>query len=134
MKRIRRALCLTFAFLTVLSCCNLGSIAMAANEENAVQPCATGTFNLSVQANSFATSSSSFSLEKGEKVSIEANCSPADADIDCGVVDEDGAFYCISSKNGSVNGSITIRANGTYKLAVVNNSSFSATVVGIVRY
>lgn len=131
-----KPLCILMACLMLLACCTSGVGAAAEDDYTAVasQFRASGRFSLSVQANSYSIASSSFSLEKNAVISIDATCAPVDADVDCGVVDENGTFYGVSAKSGTISGSIGIKASGTYTLAVVNHSSSRVDVAGIVRY
>lgn len=131
MKR-RQALCALLAYLMLLSCTVKTSAAEIRSD--LVSPCATGQLNFDVKANSEMLSSSSFTMAKGEKVTIRLTYLPTSASVDCGVVDEDGNFQYLHSDSGSINGSITIRASGSYQLMVRNNSSFKVTIGGTVNY
>lgn len=130
MKR-KQILCALLACLMLLGC--TVKVSAAEVRSNQIMPCATGQLNQTISANSFSTSSS-FPMEKGEKVMINLTYSPTSASVYCGVVDEGGTFQYLSSTSGSINGSIVINASGNYQLVVYNNSPVSVTVVGTVNY
>lgn len=131
MKR-KQTLCALLACLMLLGCTVKVSAVKAIPE--LVSPCAVAQFGFEVAAYSYATSSSSLTMAKGEKVTISATYSPASASVYCGVVDENGTFQYLSSTNGSINGSIPIKANGSYQLVVYNNASVAITISGTVNY
>lgn len=128
MKR-RQALCALLACLMLLSC----TVKTNAVYSEPVMPCATVQLNQTINADS-AVISGSFTMAKGEKVTIKVTYLPASASVDCGVVDEDGNFQYLHSDSGSISGSITIKASGSYQLMVCNNSSFKVTIGGTVNY
>ncbi len=94
---------------------------------------ASGEFEMTVSAKTKAIADSSFPLEVGETVRINASYSP-DGSVDFGLVDEDGIFHYINVKNGSIDKTIQISERGNYKFQVRNNSSVAVKVKGFVRY
>lgn len=130
MKR-KQTLCALLACLMLLSC--TVKVSAAGVRSDSVAPCATAQINQTINANSYVLSSS-FSMEKGEKVTYHVNYAPASAGVDCGVVDEGGTFQYLSSTSGSINGSIPIKTSGSYQLMVRNNSSVAVTIIGTVNY
>lgn len=130
MKR-RQTLCALLACLMLLSC--TAKVSAVQVRSDMVAPCTTAQLNQTISANSFVLSGS-FLMEKGEKVTFKVTYSPTSASVDCGVVDEDGNFRYLTSSSGSINGSITIKASGSYQLMVRNNSSSSVTISGTVNY
>lgn len=127
----KQALCALLACLMLLGCAM--KVNAAEVRSDLVSPCATAQLNQTVNANTYALSGS-FSMEKGEKVTFNVTYSPASASVYCGVVDENGTFQYLSSTNGSINGSIPIKANGSYQLMVYNNASVAITISGTVNY
>ena len=87
-----------------------------------------------MQAGKEERAKTSFPLESGEIVTINATYSPLDADVDFGLVDEEGTFYHIPGKNGSFSQSIEISVRGNFTFAVRNNSNVSVDVTGFVNY
>lgn len=94
---------------------------------------ASGEFEMTVSAKTKAIADSSFPLEAGETVRINASYSP-DGSVDFGLVDEDGIFHYINVKNGSIDKTIRISERGNYKFQVRNNTSVAVKVCGFVRY
>ncbi len=94
---------------------------------------ATGTFNATLLAGEKAVGSSSFPMEEGETVRINASYSP-DVSMDFGLVDENGIFYYFNVTNGSIDKTIRIEESGNYTLQIRNNSSSTVKVSGFVKY
>ena len=94
---------------------------------------ASGEFEMTVSAKTKAIADSSFPLEAGETVRINASYSP-DGSVYFGFVDEDGVFHYINLKNGSIDKTIRVSERGKYKFQVRNNSSVAVKVCGFVRY
>lgn len=94
---------------------------------------ASGEFEMTVSAKTKAIADSSFPLEAGETVRINASYSP-NGSVDFGLVDEDGIFHYINVKNGSIDKTIQISERGNYKFQVRNNSSVAVKVKGFVTY
>ena len=94
---------------------------------------ASGEFEMTVSAKTKAIADSSFPLEAGETVRINASYSP-DGSVDFGLVDEDGIFHYINVKSGSIDKTIRVSERGNYKFQVRNNSSVAVKVKGFVRY
>lgn len=94
---------------------------------------ASGEFEMTVSAKTTAIADSSFPLEAGETVRINASYSP-DGSVDFGLVDEDGIFHYINVKSGSIDKTIRVSERGNYKFQVRNNSSVAVKVKGFVRY
>jgi hypothetical protein len=95
---------------------------------------ATGKFSVTVQAGKEERARTSFPLEAGEIVTINATYSPFDADVDFGLIDEEGTFYHLPGKNGSFSKSIEISVRGNYTFAVRNNSDIAVDATGYVNY
>lgn len=95
---------------------------------------ASGKFSMTVSANKLKRANSSFSLDAGEVVTINASYAPASASVDFGLIDSDDVFHYINVKNGSINQGITIETRGQYTLAIRNNSSSEIDVSGFVSY
>ena len=95
---------------------------------------ATGSFSMSIPAKSKVLADSSFPMEAGETVTINASYSPFDASMDFGLVDSDGVFHYFNITDGSINKTIQIEKRGQYTLQVRNNSGNEVTVSGFVKY
>lgn len=70
--------------------------------------CATGRFNVNVDAGTMFEASSSFPLEVGETVTIKASYSPFSASVDFGLIAPDGYFYYFNTTTGSIDETIEI--------------------------
>ncbi len=95
---------------------------------------ATGRFNMDVPAKTLVTASSSFPMEVGETITINASYSPASASMDFGFIAPDGLFYSVNVTGGSINRGIDVSQRGNYTFAVRNNSSNTVSVSGFVNY
>ena len=95
---------------------------------------ASGRFSLDVPGNVMFEADSSFPLNAGETVTIEANYSPWSASVDFGLIAPDGLFYPVRGQNGSINKTIEIVERGNYTFAILNNSSVEISVSGFVKY
>lgn len=133
--QMKRFFCMVVACATAISCLSMNTGAVSVKESNTelVIQRATGQFNMDVSANSLATASSSFPLEAGETVRINASYSP-DASMDFGLIDSDGRFHYLNVTTGSIDKTIRIEEHGNYTFAVRNNSAKTVTVSGFVRY
>jgi len=72
----------------------------------------------------------SFPLEVGETVTINASYSPGPASVDFGLVDDDGIFHSVNVTDGNIDYTIQITERGNYTFAVRNNSSTTIAVSG----
>lgn len=95
---------------------------------------ATGRFSVDIPGKSFFTADTSFPLEAGETVTINASYSPLSASVDFGLIAPDGLFYSVNATNGSINKTIRVKERGYYTFAVRNNSDFDISVSGFVTY
>ena len=131
---------------TVLACISLiGSLtctAAAAPKDSEIQvkqvmeigtPWASGAFSMTISAKSKGVADSSFPLDEGETVSINASYYP-DASVDFGLVGDDGVFHYFNVTDGSIDKTIRISERGNYTLQIRNNSSKGISVSGYVRY
>lgn len=95
---------------------------------------ASGSFSMSISAKSKVLADSSFPMEAGETVTINASYSPFDASVDFGLVDSDGVFHYFNITDGSIDKTIRIEKSGNYTLQIRNNSSSEVKVSGFVKY
>lgn len=95
---------------------------------------ASGSFSMSIPAKSKVLADSSFPMEAGETVTINASYSPLDANMDFGLVDSDDVFHYFNVTGGSIDKTIRIEKSGSYTLQVRNNSSMEVKVSGFVNY
>lgn len=87
--------------VALVSC--LGVEAEAIQTVDEVSPVlerATGRFSMDVYKNEVVTADTSFPLEIGETVSINASYSPRAASVDFGLIAPDGLFYPFRAKDG----------------------------------
>jgi len=115
-------------------CINSGAIEITEQEESLVVMRASGKFEMDVPGHKLVKAKTSFPLEAGEQVTIKATYSPFDADVDFGLITEDGIFHFLSVDSGSFDKTITVSERGNYTFAVRNNSSKTISVSGYVNY
>ena len=108
----------------------------AQNVESAeiVEMRATKDFSVSVSAGAINSLKNVLPLAASEGVSIQAYYSPADAEVDFGLIYPDGTFHHVSASGGHVDVTITVGDPGDYKFAIRNNGSLTITVSGQIRY
>lgn len=92
-----------------------------------------GTFNMDIPAGRKARADTSFHLDAGETVTINASYTPSGS-VDFGLVCSDNKFYSLNTQNGTFNNVIRVSQRGYYTLQVRNNSSSKISVSGTVRY
>lgn len=96
--------------------------------------CASGQFSVMIPGKKIVGAVMDFSLDAGERVTINASYFPTNASVDFGLVDSEGIFHYVSASNGTVNQTIRISERGRYTLAIRNNSSYTVNVSGFVTY
>lgn len=130
--------CLGLALALSIAVGSFGAPTMAAETQSHREPISViqktaGRFNETVSAGKTKKLGSAFSLAGGETVTFNATYSPRSASVDFGVVDSNNVFFYITATNGSVDGGVTVTANGYYTPAIRNNSSSSISVSGTVE-
>ena len=119
--RHKKFFCMLLVCIFAVGC--LGVNARAISKEdfgvNLIVERASGRFSLDIEGNTLANSSTSFPLEVGETVTINASYSPRSASVDFGLIAPDGLFYSLNTDNGSINKSIEVNQRGHYTLAIV---------------
>ena len=135
---MRKAKCvrISFALVFLLLCFAMPAKAMPVELQDA-EPAilrASGGFSTTVPANMLKTAGSSFPLEIGESITINAHYSPSSASVDFGFIAPDGLFYPVHASGGYINVTIDVTQHGYYTFAIRNNSSSSISVFGIVNY
>lgn len=113
---------------------NRSAVVLSLADNADIAPRASGTINMAVQPRKMAVSSSTFSLDSGETVTIKCSYTPTNAAVDVGLVSANGTFYYVSSSSGSINKTIEITQRGQYSLGIRNNSSNAIQVTGSIRY
>ncbi len=139
---MRRFLCMVLTGMAMIGClCTSagaveGSDAISGEYEQSETAIAraTGPLDWTIKANSRKVMDTAFSMAAGESVRIRAIYSPEDASLDFGLLDSDGVYHYINVTTGSIDKTIEVPENGSYTLAIRNNSSNSVKVTGIVRY
>lgn len=134
--RLRKLFCLMLSLVLVVSCLciNSGAIEITEQMETPVVMRASGKFEMDVPGHKLVKAKTSFPLEAGEQVTIKASYSPFDADVDFGLITEDGIFHFLSVDSGSFDRTITVSERGNYTFAIRNNSSNTISVSGYVNY
>lgn len=139
MKKVKRLACVGIV-LCMIMCTSLGmsTSAMNVNEppinSETFVTRATGKFSMSVPANTLRKADTSFPMESGETVTINAVYSPSSAEMEFGLIGPDGRFYYFTVNNGSIQKTIKITTRGNYTLAVKNNSAKEVDVSGYVNF
>lgn len=95
---------------------------------------ATKDFDITVEGGEVNVLRGAFPLVWGDQVTIKATYSPFSANVDFGLIDEDGYFNYINVTDGSIDAVIEIENSGSYQLAIRNNAAKSITVSGFVEY
>ena len=139
---MRRFLCMVLTGIVMIGClCTSagavgGSDAISGEYEQSETAIAraTGSLDWTIKANSRKVMDTAFSMAAGESVRIRAIYSPEDASLDFGLLDSDGVYHYINVTTGSIDKTIEVPENGSYTLAIRNNSNNSVKVTGIVRY
>lgn len=139
---MRRFLCMVLTGVIMVGCLStsagaVGEATVTPEECEVVETAitrATGSFNITIKANSGRSVDTDFPLAAGETVRIRANYTPEDASLDFGLIDPEGVFHYINVKTGSIDKTIEVPENGNYTLAIKNNSSKSVNVTGLVSY
>ena len=126
--------------LSILMTCALLAGCLSVNVQAADLPgadvpvvCATGKFDMKVAAHSVTMADSSFPLEVGETVRINASYSP-DGSMDFGLLDSDNVFHYLNVTKGSIDKTIKIEKRGNYTFAIRNNTDNQISVSGYVTY
>lgn len=138
--RINKKICLVlvFAFLMGMISIPAKAVEIGNTTENFVMSTAnmraSGSFSMSIAAKTKSLATSSFPLEAGETVTINASYSPFSANVDFGLVAPDGKFYYFNITDGSINKTIKVSERGNYTLQIRNNSDVKIEVSGFVNY
>ena len=125
----KKLVCIFLVCLVMIGsfCIPAGAVKNATQETSIVMR-ATGKFDVEVPADTIVKASSSFPLESGETVTVNASYSPRSADVEkvTYTVTYDGGD--ISSKKINSSGV----PNGDYKVCIINAGSKSIT--GALQY
>lgn len=125
---------LSLALVASCLCISSSAIEIAGQMGTPIVMRASGKFEIDVPGHKLVKAKTSFPLEAGEQVTIKASYSPFDADVDFGLITEDGIFHFLSVDSGSFDRTITVSERGNYTFAVRNNSSKTISVSGYVNY
>ena len=140
--RAKKFFCTVLVLVSILSCFCVTAGAVEVSTEgtdeyyvmDTVSVRATGPINMSIPANAKLRADTSFPMEVGDTVIINASYSPRTASVDFGLVGPDGKFHFINVKNGSINKGIQVDQRGNYTLQIRNNSANPIRVSGFVSY
>lgn len=136
---MRKMICILLAFLMIFGnpCVTCAAQMPTMNVQyanDAYAGRATRYFSMGVKANGRSIMNQELSVDVGETIQINATYSPANAEIQIGVVDENGQFRFVRVTGGDVNITIRISEQGNYRLAVKNNSTSVVNISGYVYY
>lgn len=136
---MKRLVCVVLAILVMFGNSTVGNAEQAlvtpgSNHVAEYATRATNYFSLGVKANGRSLVSQELSVDAGETIQINATYSPANAEIQIGIVDENGQFRYVRVTSGNVNIAIGISERGNYRLAVKNNSANAVSISGFVYY
>ena len=139
---MRKVLCKLMICAVIIGCTGMYAGAVYACEDVVLERFelaenisrATGAFETEVAGNTTVAAGSSFLMDVGETVTIDATYSPRSASVDFGLIAPDGLFYPVRGQNGSINKTIEIVERGNYTFAIRNNSSVEISVSGFVNY
>ena len=133
--KFRRIVC---AFLTLVVMCSCLVPAVYAEEVGTERMFAitraTGEFRLDVPGNTTVKAATSFPLETGETVAINAVYTPQSASVDFGLLVPDGLFHPLNTTSGSFDETIRVNERGHYTLVIRNNAAYTISVSGYVTY
>lgn len=134
--RAKKFLYVLFVCAVLASClgADAGAVQAPDHKQSIAVNRASGRFSMDVYAHEVVAADSSFPLEAGETVTINASYSPLSASVDFGLIAPDGLFYSVNATNGSINRTIRVKEHGYYTLAVRNNSDSDIYVSGFVQY
>ena len=133
----KRMVCMFLACVAVIgSYCipAAGAVGDVAAEAGIILTRATGKFDVEIPGDTLVKASSSFPLESGETVTINAAYSPRTASVDFGLIGPDGLFHPVAASNGSFNETFEVGQRGYYTFAIRNNSAGTVSVTGFVNY
>lgn len=133
--RLRKYFCMVLALMLVVSCLCItgGATEITGQMGTPIIMRASGKFEMDIPGHKLVKAKTSFPLEAGEQVTIKAAYSPFDANVDFGLITEDGIFHFLSVDSGSFDKTITVSERGNYTFAVRNNSSKTINVSGYVN-
>lgn len=101
---------------------------------SAIEMRATKEFSVTIPAGASKSLKNVLPLAAGESVTIQAHYSPADADVEFGLIYPDGLFHYVSASGGYIDVAITVEEPGDYKFAIQNNAPVAITVLGQIHY
>ena len=128
----RKLISIVLVMFVIIGCFCINVSAADINSLNVTR--ATGQFNLIVEPGKISRANTSFQLESGETVTINATYSPSSSSVAFGLIDEDGRFYSLYGTDGSFNRTFSISERGYYTFAIQNNSSVVVSVSGFINY
>lgn len=133
--QLKKLVCMVLACVSLFGCMTTGAgaIQVSENAEICSVQRASGKFNMSVPGNTILKANSTFPMEVGETVRINASYSP-DGSVDFGLIDSKGIFHFVNVEKGSIDKTIRIDKRDTYTFAIRNNSSKEISVSGFVTY
>ncbi len=139
--QVRKAICIVLTFVLCMESVMMPVRATEVEDtapeiylDSFISPLATGSFNMTIPANTNGLANSSFPLAAGETVTIKASYSPFSASVDFGLVAPNGKYYYFNITDGSIDETIQVNESGSYTLKIRNNSNGVVYVSGFVNY
>ena len=132
---LKKVCCLLLVCAVSAGCFGLdaGAVNLDGQAQSVAIERASGRFSMEVYKHEVVSADTSFPLEVGETVTINAVYSPSSASVDFGLIAPDGLFYSIRAQKGSFNETIEVDQRGYYTLAIRNNSDETVSVSGFVN-
>lgn len=130
---MKKLLSTLLACALVFGCTALPVSAAESFDEPPVIARVTGRVNQSIPSK-MTVYLAEFTLAEHDTIQYDCTYTPTSASVDFGYVGPDGKFHYLNRTDGSVNKTFEVSTAGTYTLAVRNNSSYTVTVTGTVKY
>lgn len=119
--------------LEEMECEQVETLCVSALKKNTMV-CSTNYINATVAGYAHSVSNQKVYLVDRGIISINCSYSPSAASVGFGVIAPDGYFYFLNVEGGNINRSIRVNQNGSYAVAIRNNSSDTIYVAGFVNY
>lgn len=130
---MRRLLGALLACVLALGCSALPAYAVEASDEPPAIARVTGRIDQLIPAG-MTVYLDEFTLAAGDTIRYDCIYTPRSASVDFDYIGPDGKFQYKPCTSGSINRTFLADTAGTYTLAIRNNSSYTVTVTGTVRY
>ena len=99
-----------------------------------IAPRATGSFTITIPANSTARENEGLPLNVGEIVRIRAVYTPSSAKVKFGLIGSDNMYHSFTASEGNVDATIEVPDTDTYYFQVHNTEDYTVRATGYVYY